>query len=166
MSTLLRRDPEVAKAIGDETARQRRTINLIASENYASKAVLEAQGSVLTNKYAEGYPGRRYYGGCEFIDVAETIAIDRAKALFGVEHANVQPHSGAQANMAAYFALLKPGGHRHGPEPGPRRPPDPREPRQFFLQALQFRSVQRRHGAGAYRLRRPRTAGEGAPGPS
>ena len=109
MSTLLRRDPEVAKAIGDEMVRQRRTINLIASENYASKAVLEAQGSVLTNKYAEGYPGRRYYGGCEFIDVAETIAIDRAKALFGVEHANVQPHSGAQANMAAYFALLKPG---------------------------------------------------------
>ena len=109
MSTLLRRDPEVAKAIGDEMARQRRTINLIASENYASKAVLEAQGSVLTNKYAEGYPGRRYYGGCEFIDVVETIAIERAKGLFGVEHANVQPHSGAQANMAAYFALLKPG---------------------------------------------------------
>ena len=125
MSTLLRRDPEVAKAIGDEMVRQRRTINLIASENYASKAVLEAQGSVLTNKYAEGYPGRRYYGGCEFIDVVETIAIDRAKALFGVEHANVQPHSGAQANMAAYFALLKPGDHRHGTEPGPRRPPDP-----------------------------------------
>ena len=109
MSTLLRRDPEVARAIGNEIERQRRTINLIASENYASKAVLEAQGSVLTNKYAEGYPGRRYYGGCEFIDVAETLAIDRAKALFGVEHANVQPHSGAQANMAAYFALLKPG---------------------------------------------------------
>ena len=109
MSTLLRRDPEVARAIGSEIERQRRTINLIASENYASKAVLEAQGSVLTNKYAEGYPGRRYYGGCEFIDVAETIAIDRAKAMFGVEHANVQPHSGAQANMAAYFALLKPG---------------------------------------------------------
>ena len=109
MSTLLRRDPEVAKAIGDEMVRQRRTINLIASENYASKAVLEAQGSVLTNKYAEGYPGRRYYGGCEFIDVVETIAIERAKGLFGVEHANVQPHSGAQANMAAYFALLKPG---------------------------------------------------------
>ena len=109
MSTLSRRDPEVARAIGDETERQSRTINLIASENYASKAVLEAQGSVLTNKYAEGYPGRRYYGGCEFIDVAETIAIDRAKALFRVEHANVQPHSGAQANMAAYFALLKPG---------------------------------------------------------
>ena len=109
MSTLTQRDPEIADAIGRETERQRRSINLIASENYASQAVLEAQGSVLTNKYAEGYPGRRYYGGCEFIDVAESIAIDRAKTLFEVEHANVQPHSGAQANMAAYFALLKPG---------------------------------------------------------
>ena len=109
MSTLLQRDPEIADVIERETERQRRSINLIASENYASKAVLEAQGSVLTNKYAEGYPGRRYYGGCEFIDIAESIAIDRAKKLFEIEHANVQPHSGAQANMAAYFALLKPG---------------------------------------------------------
>ncbi len=109
MSALSRSDPEVAGAIARETGRQRRTINLIASENYASKAVLEAQGSVLTNKYAEGYPGRRYYGGCEFVDDIESLAIARAKAIFGAEHANVQPHSGAQANMAAYFALLDPG---------------------------------------------------------
>ena len=102
-------DPEIGKAIQNEIDRQRSNINLIASENYASKAVLEAQGSVMTNKYAEGYPGRRYYGGCEFVDVAETLAIERAKQLFGAEHANVQPHSGAQANMAAYFSSLAPG---------------------------------------------------------
>ena len=109
MSLLLQHDPEVGQAIHKEIERQQRNINLIASENYASKAVLEAQGSVLTNKYAEGYPGRRYYGGCEFIDVAERLAIDRAKALFDADHANVQPHSGAQANMAAYFSTLSPG---------------------------------------------------------
>ena len=102
-------DPEVAQAIQNEIERQKRTINLIASENYASKAILEAQGSVLTNKYAEGYPGRRYYGGCEFVDAAEGLAIERAKTLFKAEHANVQPHSGAQANMAAYLAVLSPG---------------------------------------------------------
>ena len=109
MSALRLRDPQIADAIQNETRRQRENINLIASENYASRAVLEAQGSVLTNKYAEGYPGRRYYGGCEFIDVAERLAIQRAKSLFGADHANVQPHSGAQANMAAYFASLQPG---------------------------------------------------------
>jgi len=109
MSALMDQDPEIGKAIQDEINRQRSTINLIASENYASNAVLEAQGSVMTNKYAEGYPGRRYYGGCEFVDVAESLAIDRAKKLFGAEHANVQPHSGAQANMAAYFATISPG---------------------------------------------------------
>ena len=109
MSVLLQQDPEVGQAIQQEIARQRSKINLIASENYASKAVLEAQGSVMTNKYAEGYPGRRYYGGCEFVDVTERLAIARAKELFGAEHANVQPHSGAQANMAAYFATLSPG---------------------------------------------------------
>ena len=109
MSLLMEQDPEVGRAIGEEIERQQTTINLIASENYASSAVLEAQGSVLTNKYAEGYPGRRYYGGCQFVDVAERLAIDRAKTLFDAEHANVQPHSGAQANMAAYFAVLKPG---------------------------------------------------------
>jgi glycine hydroxymethyltransferase len=102
-------DPEVAEAISNEIRRQQDGLELIASENFVSLAVLEAAGSVLTNKYAEGYPGRRYYGGCEFVDVAETLAIDRAKALFGAEHANVQPHSGAQANMAVYMAALKPG---------------------------------------------------------
>ncbi|MDQ3070719.1 MAG: serine hydroxymethyltransferase [Acidobacteriota bacterium] len=102
-------DPDIAKAIADERTRQNDGLELIASENFVSRAVMEAQGSVMTNKYAEGYPGKRYYGGCEFVDVAETLAIDRAKQLFGAEHANVQPHSGAQANMAVYFTLLKPG---------------------------------------------------------
>ncbi len=102
-------DPEIATAIRQELHRQNSGLELIASENFVSKAVLEAAGSVLTNKYAEGYPGKRYYGGCEFVDVAESLAIARAKALFGAEHANVQPHSGAQANMSVYFALLKPG---------------------------------------------------------
>ncbi len=106
---LLRQDPEVAEAIVQDIERQQTRINLIASENYASRAVLEAQGSVLTNKYAEGYPGRRYYGGCEFVDAVERLAIERAKALFGAEHVNVQPHSGSQANFAAYFAVLQPG---------------------------------------------------------
>jgi glycine hydroxymethyltransferase len=102
-------DPEVAEAIDRELDRQRRTREMIASENFVPQAVLECQGSVLTNKYAEGYPGKRYYGGCEHVDVAEQLAIDRAKALFGAEHANVQPHSGAQANAAVYHALLQPG---------------------------------------------------------
>jgi glycine hydroxymethyltransferase len=102
-------DPEIASAIRDERHRQNSGLELIASENFVSLAVLEAAGSVLTNKYAEGYPGKRYYGGCEFVDVAESLAIARAKELFGAEHANVQPHSGAQANMAVYFTLLKPG---------------------------------------------------------
>jgi len=102
-------DPEVAAAVNDELHRQQRTLEMIASENFVPQAVLECQGSVLTNKYAEGYPGRRYYGGCEHVDVIEQLAIDRAKALFGAEHANVQPHAGAQANAAVYHALLKPG---------------------------------------------------------
>ncbi|WP_329057640.1 serine hydroxymethyltransferase [Amycolatopsis sp. NBC_01480] len=102
-------DPEVAAAVAAELDRQQSTLEMIASENFAPLGVLEAQGSVLTNKYAEGYPGRRYYGGCEHVDVVEQLAIDRAKALFGAEHANVQPHSGAQANAAAMFAVLKPG---------------------------------------------------------
>ena len=102
-------DPEIAQAIRSEVARQNDGLELIASENFVSRAVLLAMGSVMTNKYAEGYPGRRYYGGCEFVDVAESLAIARVKALFGADHANVQPHSGAQANMAVYFALLKPG---------------------------------------------------------
>src|SRR5690606_19608209 len=102
-------DPEVAEAVAAELNRQQSTLEMIASENFAPASVLEAQGSVLTNKYAEGYPGRRYYGGCEHVDVIETLAIERAKALFGAEHANVQPHSGAQANAAAMTALLEPG---------------------------------------------------------
>jgi len=102
-------DPDVARAVAGEIHRQNAGLELIASENFVSLAVLEAMGSVLTNKYAEGYPGKRYYGGCEFVDVAEQLAIDRAKQLFAAEHANVQPHSGAQANMAVYFTLLKPG---------------------------------------------------------
>jgi glycine hydroxymethyltransferase len=102
-------DPEIAEAIDGELRRQQQTLEMIASENFVPQAVLECQGSVLTNKYAEGYPGRRYYGGCEWVDVSEQLAIDRAKALFGAEHANVQPHAGAQANTAVYHALLAPG---------------------------------------------------------
>ncbi len=109
MDTLLSTDPEVCGAIDKELGRQRSKLELIASENIVSKAVMEAQGSVLTNKYAEGYPGKRYYGGCEHVDVVEQLAIDRAKELFGAAYANVQPHSGAQANMAVFFALLTPG---------------------------------------------------------
>lgn len=109
MNSLANKDPSVAAAIADEGRRQRSNIVLIASENYASRAVLEAQGSYLTNKYAEGYPGRRYYGGCEFVDIVEQLAIDRATRLFGTDHANVQSHAGAQANMSAYFALIDPG---------------------------------------------------------
>ncbi len=107
--SLAQSDPAIAGAIASEFERQSDEIELIASENIVSRAVLEAQGSVMTNKYAEGYPGKRYYGGCEFVDIAETLAIDRAKALFGAEYANVQPHSGAQANQAVFFAILQPG---------------------------------------------------------
>src|SRR5881398_2623419 len=102
-------DPDIADAIRNEQRRQNDGLELIASENFVSRAVLEAAGSVMTNKYAEGYPGKRYYGGCEFVDVAETLAINRAKALFGAEHANVQPHAGAPANAAAMMALINPG---------------------------------------------------------
>jgi glycine hydroxymethyltransferase len=102
-------DPEIAGVLKDEAARQERTLEMIASENFVPQSILDCQGSVLTNKYAEGYPGKRYYGGCEYVDVAEQLAIDRAKELFGAEHANVQPHSGAQANSAVYMALLEPG---------------------------------------------------------
>src|ERR1043165_3743384 len=107
--TLAETDPETAQAIRDELHRQNSGLELIASENFVSRAVLEAAGSVFTNQYAEGHPGRRYYGGCEYVDVVERTAIARAKALFGADHVNVQPHSGAQANMAVYFTLLKPG---------------------------------------------------------
>ncbi len=106
---LKKADPEIADAIHEETQRQENTLVMIASENYASRAVIEAQANVLTNKYAEGYPNRRYYGGCEHVDVVEKLAIERVRKLFGVEHANVQPHSGSQANMAVYFSFLRPG---------------------------------------------------------
>jgi len=109
MSILWKEDPEIAGAILEETKRQAGKLELIASENFVSEAVLEAQGCVMTNKYAEGYPGRRYYGGCEFVDIAESLAIERARKLFGADHVNVQPHSGSQANMAVYFAALQPG---------------------------------------------------------
>ena len=109
MSFLAKQDPNVKAVIDQELMRQRDKLEMIASENIISQAVMEAQGSVLTNKYAEGYPGKRYYGGCEHVDVVETLAIERAKRLFGAEHANVQPHSGSQANFAVYFAMLKPG---------------------------------------------------------
>jgi glycine hydroxymethyltransferase len=107
--TLEQTDPEIAAAIRNELQRQTNGLELIASENFVSRAILEAAGSVFTNKYAEGYPGRRYYGGCEYVDVVESLAISRAKALFGADHANVQPHAGAQANMAVYFTVMKPG---------------------------------------------------------
>src|SRR3990172_6234535 len=109
MSILEKVDPEIAKAIRLEIERQEWELELIASENYVSEAVLEAMGSVLTNKYAEGYPGKRYYGGGEFVDVAETLALERARALFWAEHANVQPHSGTQANVAVYLSVMNPG---------------------------------------------------------
>src|SRR6266436_1813709 len=115
LTSLEQVDPDIAKALRAEAERQNRNLELIASENVVSEAVLEAMGSVMTNKYAEGYPGRRYYGGCEIVDIAESLAIARAKELFGAEHANVQPHSGAQANMAVFFTLLKPGDTVLGP---------------------------------------------------
>ena len=162
MSTLRLEDPQIADAIQNEVRRQRENINLIASENYASRAVLEAQGSALTNKYAEGYPGRRYYGGCEFIDVAERLAIQRALSLFGADHANVQPHSGAQANMAAYFASLRPGdtvmglsldhgGHLTHGSPG-----------ELFVEAVRIRTLLGGPRGGADRLRRGRTSRQAA----
>ncbi len=109
MNSIEKQDPDVWAAIAGEIDRQRDGLEMIASENYTSPAVMQCMGSVLTNKYAEGYPGRRYYGGCEFVDVVEDLARNRAKQIFGAEHANVQPHSGAQANTAVYFAVLNPG---------------------------------------------------------
>ena len=109
MNNLSAQDPEIFATLRNETHRQNTKLELIASENFVSRAVMEAMGSVLTNKYAEGYPGKRYYGGCEFVDVAEELARTRVKSLFGAEYANVQPHSGSQANMAVYFTFVKPG---------------------------------------------------------
>ena len=114
-------DSELAKAMELETGRQNDHIELIASENFVSKAVMAAMGSTLTNKYAEGYPGKRYYGGCQYVDMVEDLARERAKELFGCTYANVQPHSGAQANMAVFFCPCSAGGNRNGDEPRPRR---------------------------------------------
>ena len=137
-------DPEIAEVLKLELGRQRDTLEMIASENFVPRAVLEAQGSVLTNKYAEGYPGRRYYGGCEFVDVAENLAIERAKSLFGAEFANVQPHSGASANAAVLSAMIDAGRHDPRPRPRPRRPPHPRHEAQLLRQALRGRRLRRR----------------------
>src|SRR5258708_8043366 len=125
---LAQADPEIAAAIQGELGRQRHEIELIASENIVSRAVLEAQGSVMTNKYAEGYPGNRYYGGCEWVDVAETLAIERAKKLFGANFANVQPNSGSQMNQAVFLALLQPGDTFMGLDLAASGPPTPRSP--------------------------------------
>ncbi len=137
-------DPAVAATIQDELHRQQDKIELIASENIVSRAVLEAQGSVLTNKYAEGYPGKRYYGGCEYVDVTEQLAIDRACQLFGASYANVQPHSGANANQEVFYALLQPGDTFMGARPGGGRPSHPWPSRQLFRQVVQAGAL---HGA-------------------
>ena len=144
--TALSADPEVAGLIGQELNRQQTTLQLIASENFTSPAVLAASGSVLTNKYSEGYPGRRYYGGNQIIDEVEDLARDRATALFGAEHANVQPHAGANANLAAYQALLEPGRHDPRHAARPRRPPDPRLAGLDRLEVLALRVLRRDTG--------------------
>ena len=133
--------PQVWAAIAAEIERQEDGLEMIASENYTSPAVMQAVGSVLTNKYAEGYPGRRYYGGCEYVDVVENLARDRAKQLFGAEHVNVQPHSGSQANMAVYLTAHRAGRHRAGPRPGPRRASDARHEAEHLGQALSLSSA-------------------------
>ena len=160
-ATLAQADPEIADVIAKELGRQRDEIELIASENIVSRAVLEAQGSVLTNKYAEGYPGRRYYGGCQFVDVAETLAIERAKKLFGAGFANVQPNSGSQMNQAVFLALAEARRHLHGARSRGRRAPDPRLAGQRLGQVVQggalhgaARGPDHRHGRGrAHRAR-------------
>ena len=153
------RSGSLPRPSSSEVERQHSQLELIASENFTSEAVLEATASVFTNKYAEGYPGKRYYGGCEFTDVVENLARERAKKLFGAEYANVQPHSGSQANQAAYAAVLHARRHRHGPEPGARRPPHARPPAEFLGQDLQDRPLRRAPGRRAHRLRRAGAAG-------
>ena len=144
-------DPEIAQVLADELARQESTLEMIASENFVPQAVLDCQGSVLTNKYAEGYPGKRYYGGCEHVDVAEQLAIDRAKELFGAEHANVQPHAGAQANAAFYHALIQPGDTDPGHAARPRRAPHPRDEDQLLRAPLRRRRLRGPRGGLAGR---------------
>ena len=166
MASIAEVDPELWAAMQGERRRQHDKIELIASENYVSAAVMEAQGSWLTNKYAEGLPGKRYYGGCEYVDIAERLAQERALALFpGAEHVNVQPHSGAQANMAAYFSVLQPGDRILGHEPRPRRPPDPRHGAQLLRPALRGPRLRGPPGHRADRLRRAGGAGDARSGP-
>ena len=147
-------DPEVYDAIQHETERQDSQLELIASENFTSEAVLEATGSVFTNKYAEGYPGKRYYGGCEFADIVENLARERAKKLFGAEYVNVQPHSGLAGQPGGLRGGAAARRHHHGPEPGARRPSHARAPAQFLRQDVQGGPVQRAQGGRAHRLRR------------
>jgi glycine hydroxymethyltransferase len=158
-SRLQATDPEVFAAVVAEEQRQRCNIELIASENFASPAVMEAQGTVLTNKYAEGYPGRRWYGGCENVDVVEQLAIDRAKELFGAEHANVQPHSGSQANTAVYFSVLQAGRPDPDHGPRPRRPPHPRPQGELLRPVLRGHPLRGQPEGRADRLRRAREVG-------
>jgi len=146
-------DPQIANAIDNETRRQHEGLELIASENFVSEAVLEAMGSVFTNKYAEGYPSKRYYGGCEYADVVENLARDRAKQLFGAEYANVQPHAGSQANMEAYAAVLQPG-DTILVLISPTVATSPRPPAEFFRQNLSHRSLRRSPRNRNHRLRR------------
>ena len=156
-------DPEIADTLARELERQRGQIELIASENFTWPSVLEAIGSTPTNKYAEGYPGKRYYGGCEVVDEIEELARERAKALFGAEHANVQPHAGAQANMAVYFAVLSAGRQGARPLARPRRPPDARPEGQLLREALRVPPLRRLARDDDRRLRRGARAGEGGP---
>ena len=155
-------DPAIAAAIQNEVRRQEEGLELIASENFVSLAVLEATGCVMTNKYAEGYPGKRYYGGCEFVDVAESLAIERAKELFGGDHVNVQPHSGAQANMAVYMAVLKPGDTMLGMNLAHGGHLTHGHPLNFSGQVFQDRAVRRDEDGRAHRLRRARPPRRGA----
>ena len=158
-------DPEIAKAIRDETHRQNRNLELIASENFVSRPVLGAVGSVLTDNFAEGYPGRRYYGGCEVVDVVEELAITRAKELFGAGRANVQPHSGAQANMAVYFAQLKPGDVVLGPNLSHGGHLTAGSPVNYSGKFYSYRGVRRSPGHGARRPRRGARPGANASAP-
>ena len=155
--TIAKYDADLFAAMEQEAQRQEEHIELIASENYTSPAVMEAQGSVLTNKYAEGYPGKRYYGGCEYVDIVEQLAIDRAKQLFGADYANVQPHAGSQANSAVYLALLSAGDTILGMSLA-RRSPDPRRQRFVLGQAVQRHPVRHRRQRPD-RLRRSRAPG-------
>ena len=153
-------DPIVARLIDRELRRQQHGLELIASENFASRAVIDAMGTPLTNKYAEGYPGRRYYGGCEVVDEVEQLAIDRLKQLFGAEHANVQPHSGAQANFAAFMARHQAGRHHHGHVAAARRPSLARRGGQPQRRDLARRALRRGSGHRPHRLRRGARAGQ------